>query len=79
MFLGHLRQLQGAFTPIFKTYYNIICYKVVNIFYVHGSVHHSTIHKQKIQQNATVYENFIIPHLYDLDMFRAPHRPSSGA
>jgi hypothetical protein len=31
-------------------------------FYVRGSVHHSTIHI-KIQQNATVYQNFIIPYL----------------
>jgi len=31
---------------------------------VRGSVHHSAIHK-KIQQDATVYQNFIIPYLYD--------------
>jgi hypothetical protein len=30
---------------------------------VRGSVHHSTIHK-KIQQDATMYQNFIIPYLY---------------
>ena len=47
MFLGHLRHLQGASTPTFKIYYNIIYYKVVHIFDVRGSVHHSTIHKEK--------------------------------
>jgi hypothetical protein len=31
---------------------------------VHGSVHHSTIHKEKIQQDATIYQTFIIPYLY---------------
>jgi len=30
---------------------------------VRGSVHHSTIHKKKIQQDATMYQNFIIPYL----------------
>jgi hypothetical protein len=28
-------------------------------------VHHSTIHKEKIQQNVTMYQNFIIPYLYE--------------
>jgi hypothetical protein len=28
-------------------------------------VHHSTIHKEKIQQDATMYQNFIIPYLYE--------------
>jgi len=32
---------------------------------VRGSVHHSTIHKKKIQQGATMYQNFIIPYLYE--------------
>jgi hypothetical protein len=32
---------------------------------VRGSVHHSTIHKEKIQQDATLYHNFIIPYLYE--------------
>jgi len=30
-----------------------------------ASVHHSTTHKEKIQQDATVYQNFIIPYLYE--------------
>ena len=30
-----------------------------------GSVHHSKIHKKKIQQDATMYQNFIIPYLYE--------------
>ena len=28
-------------------------------------MHRSTIHKEKIQQDATVYQNFIIPYLYE--------------
>jgi hypothetical protein len=28
-------------------------------------VHHSTIHKVKIQQDAIMYQNFIIPYLYE--------------
>jgi hypothetical protein len=31
---------------------------------VRGSVHYSTIHK-KTQQDATVYQNFIIPYLHE--------------
>jgi len=34
-------------------------------FDVRGSVHHSSIHKEKIQQDATMYQNFIIPYLYE--------------
>jgi len=30
-----------------------------------GSVRHSTIHYREIQQDATVYQNFIIPYLYE--------------
>jgi hypothetical protein len=32
---------------------------------VRGSVYNSTIHKEKIQQDATIYQNFIIPYLYE--------------
>jgi hypothetical protein len=32
---------------------------------VRGSVHHSTIHKEKIQQDATMYQTFFIPYLYE--------------
>jgi hypothetical protein len=28
-------------------------------------MHHSTIHKEKIQQDATIYKNFIIAYLYE--------------
>ena len=34
-------------------------------FDVRGSVHHSTIHKETIQQDATMYQNFLIPYLYE--------------
>jgi hypothetical protein len=30
-----------------------------------GYVHHSIIHKEKFQQDATMYQNFIIPYLYE--------------
>jgi hypothetical protein len=45
---------------------------------VHGSVHHSTIHIKKIQQDAAVYQNLF--HIYmKLNTFWATHHPSSGA
>jgi hypothetical protein len=31
------------------------------------------------QQDATVYQNFIIPYLYEAQHVSATHRPSSGA
>jgi hypothetical protein len=34
-------------------------------FDVRGSVHHGTIHKEKIQQDAAMYQNFIILYLYE--------------
>jgi len=66
----------------------IVCYYRLNVttdssdilfanFDVRGSVYHSIIHI-KIQQDATVYHNLF--HVYiKLNMFRATHRPSSGA
>jgi hypothetical protein len=35
-------------------------------FDVRGSVHHRTIHKEKIQQDATMYQNYIVPYLYEV-------------
>jgi hypothetical protein len=35
-------------------------------FDIRGFVHHSTIHKEKIKQDATMYQNFIIPYLYEV-------------
>jgi len=32
---------------------------------VRGSVHHSTIHKEKIQHDKTMYQNVIILYLYE--------------
>ena len=46
---------------------------------VRGSVHHSTIHQETIQQDATMYQTFIIPYFLKINMFWATHRPSSGA
>jgi len=47
---------------------------------IRGSVHNSTNLTVKTQQDATVYQNFIIPYFkMKLNMFRATHRPSSGA
>jgi len=37
-------------------------------FDVHGSVHHSTIHEEK-SNNATMYQNIIIPYLYEAQHF----------
>jgi len=39
--------------------------KALKILDVCGSVHRSTIHKEEIQQDATMYQNFIIPYLYE--------------
>jgi len=50
----------------------------MNMLDVHGSVHHSIIHIE-IQQDATVYQNFLF-HIYvKLNMFRVTCPPSSGA
>jgi len=35
---------------------------------VRGYVHHSTIHKENIQQDATMYKNFIISYLYEAQL-----------
>jgi len=32
---------------------------------VRGSVHHSKIHEEKSNKDATMYQNFIIPYLYE--------------
>ena len=32
---------------------------------VRGYIHHSTIRKEKFNKNATMYQNFIIPYLYE--------------
>jgi len=48
---------------------------------IRGSVHLSTTLTEKIQQDATVYQNYLYYLLFymKLNMFRATHRPSSGA
>jgi hypothetical protein len=46
---------------------------------IRGSVHHSTIHKEKIQQGATVYQILLFHICMMLNIFRATHRPLSGA
>ena len=45
---------------------------------VRGSVHHSSVRKEN-QQDATVYQNVLVRIYMKLNMFRATHRPSSGA
>ena len=58
-------QLHLNYSSVIQLTYLIPLCKMFNgIFYVHGSVEHSTIHK-KIQQDATVYQTFIIPYLYE--------------
>jgi hypothetical protein len=59
-------------------YYNIV--KILTpCLDVRGSVHHSTIHKgksNKMQEGIKI----LLLHIYmKLNMFRATHRPSSGA
>jgi len=52
-----------------------------NIFWpdVRGSVHHSTIHKEKSNKMQQCIK-ILLFHIYlTLNMFRATHRPSSGA
>jgi hypothetical protein len=45
---------------------------------VRGSVHHNTIHKEKFNKMQQCIK--ILFHIYmKLNMFRATHRPSSGA
>jgi hypothetical protein len=44
-----------------------------------GSVHHSTIHKEKADKMQQCIK-LLLFHIYiKLNMFRASHRPSSGA
>jgi hypothetical protein len=46
---------------------------------VRGSVHHSTIHKEKSNKMQQCIKSLLF-HIYmKFDMFRATHRPSSGA
>jgi hypothetical protein len=40
--------------------------KICEILDVRLSVHLSKIHKQKIQQDATIYQDFITPYLYEV-------------
>jgi len=57
-------------------YVPLILYNFI-IFDVRGSVHHSTNHKNPTRCNSVSHLSF---HIYmKLNMFRATHRPSSGA
>ena len=46
---------------------------------VRGSVHHSTIHKEKSNEMQQCIKILLINIYMELNMFRATHRPSSGA
>jgi len=48
-------------------------------FYVRGSVHHSTIYKEKSNKMQQCIKILLFPVYMKLNMFRATHRPSSGA
>jgi len=49
------------------------------VFDVRGSMHHSTIHKKNPTRCNNISE-FLLFHIYmKLNVFRATHRPSSGA
>jgi hypothetical protein len=58
---------------------NAFHHKITYFLEVHDSVLHNTIHKEKsnkIQQHIKI----LLLHIYmKLNMFRATHRPSSGA
>jgi len=46
---------------------------------VRGSVHHSTIHKEKSNKMQQCIKSLLFHMYMKLNMFRATHRPSSGA
>ena len=46
---------------------------------VRGSVHHSTIHKEKSNKMQQGIKILLFRIYMKLNMFRATHRPSSGA
>jgi hypothetical protein len=46
---------------------------------VRGSVHHSTIHKEKSNKMQQCIKILLFHIFLKLNMFRATHRPSSGA
>jgi len=81
----HFPALQVHTVTSFLTTYNILCFKTqffmlkIYVVDVRGSVHHSTICKEKsnkMQQCAKI----LLFHIYmKLNMFRVTHRPSSGA
>ena len=53
--------------------------KHVLLLDVRGSVHHSTIHKEKSNKMQQCIK-IVLFHIYmKLNMFRGTHRPSSGA
>jgi len=48
-------------------------------FDIRGSVHHSTIHKEKSKKMQQCIKILLFRIYMKLNMFRATHRPSSGA
>ena len=46
---------------------------------VRGSVHHSLIHEEKSNKMQKCIKTLLLPIYMKLNMFRATHRPSSGA
>jgi hypothetical protein len=46
---------------------------------VHGVSNNVTFHKEKSKQDATMYQNFIIPYLYEAQHVSGDTPPSSGA
>jgi hypothetical protein len=53
--------------------------KHCNGFDVRGSVHHSTIHEEKSNKMQQCIKILLFPIYMKFNMFRATHRPSSGA
>jgi hypothetical protein len=52
---------------------------IIHRLVIHGSVHHSTIRKEKSNKMQQYIKIFIVPYYMKLNMFWATHRPSSGA
>jgi hypothetical protein len=42
-------------------------------------MNHSTIHKDKIQRDASIYQNFIIPYLYEAQQPSTYEKPEAAS
>jgi hypothetical protein len=64
--------------PLHKTDFMVKTHQIQTMFDVRGSVHHSTIHKEKFNKMQQCIK-ILLFHIYmKLNMFRATRRSSSG-